>query len=76
MSGNHDGERLETGEHNGRLRVGQAVALQFHALTGLTGVVEGLRDGHRCLVRMDTVQRGVLLVVDARAVRCAKELSQ
>lgn len=54
---------------NGRIRVGQSVALTRGALAGMTGVLERFGDGQRCLIRLDIVERGVLLIIDAAAVR-------
>lgn len=56
------------GNGNGRLRKGQAVAITRGALTGMTGILDRFKDGQRCLIRLDVVQRGVLLIIDAAAV--------
>ena len=49
---------------NGRLRVGQAVALTGGLLAGMTGVVRSFRDDGKCLLSLDGVQCGVLLLIN------------
>jgi hypothetical protein len=49
-------------------QVGQAVALARGKLAGLTGVVERCGPGTRCLIRLDVVESGVRVLIDASCV--------
>jgi hypothetical protein len=59
-----------------RLDVGCAVELTSGVLGGMTGVLVGFSRGHNCLIRLDGVQRGVLVVIDAASLKqCPSEKS-
>jgi hypothetical protein len=64
-----DAGSVPGGNHNGRLRRGQTVELTRGILTGLTGVLESFRDPNRCLLRLNVAENGVLLCINAEAVR-------
>lgn len=51
------------------LEVGRAVELQRGKLSGMSGVLIGFRGDHGCLIELDHVPRGVLLIIDAAAVK-------
>jgi hypothetical protein len=55
--------------HRRGLEVGRAVELQRGKLTGMSGVLLGFRGERRCLIELDDVPRGVLLIIDAAAVK-------
>lgn len=48
--------------------VGCAVEIASGALGGMTGVLVGFRRGRNCLIRLDGVEKGVLLEIDAAAL--------
>ena len=52
----------------GRLDAGQAVVLCRGALAGLTGVLMRTTADRKCLIRLDDVPQGVLVMIDAAAV--------
>jgi hypothetical protein len=64
-----DGDSTQGCNHNGRPRVGQTVELTRGILVGLRGVLDSFRDPQKCLLRMNVAQRGVLLMINADAVR-------
>ena len=56
--------------HGGRrLRIGCAVEVMGGVLSGMTGVVVGFGRGNNCLIRLDGVECGVLLVIAAAALK-------
>jgi transcription antitermination factor NusG len=54
--------------HALRFQVGQRVEVNRGPLAGLSGVLIGLRSGHRCLIELDVTPRGVVLLIDSAAV--------
>ena len=59
---------IATQEAHG-LRLEQAVEVNRCQLAGLTGVLIGFRGEHHCLIELNVVPRGVVLVIDALAVQ-------
>jgi len=56
--------------HGGRrLRIGCAVEVTGGVLGGMTGVLVGFSRGNNCLIRLDRVERSVLLVIAAAALK-------
>jgi len=52
-----------------RFHVGCAVELTAGVLHGMTGVVAGYSRGRNCLIRLDGVQQGVLVVIDTASLK-------
>lgn len=55
--------------HRHGLEVGRSVELERGELTGMSGVLIGFRGEHRCLIELDDVPPGVVLIIDAAAVK-------
>ncbi len=51
------------------LQVGQSVEVERGALIGVSGVLTGFNLAGNCRVELDTVQRGVVLIINPTAVR-------
>ena len=51
------------------LHLGQAVAVKRGPLTGIRGVLLGLRGDGRWMIELDAVQGGVLLIIEPAAVK-------
>ena len=58
-----------SGRRRGGLQAGQAVEVSRGTLAGLSGVLVSRAPDGRWVVRLDGLQRGVLLVVDAVALK-------
>jgi len=54
------------------LQVGQAVEVQHGALAGISGVLIGFSSDQNCLIELNIVQRGVVLVIGRAAVTAMK----
>ena len=52
-----------------RLQMGQVVEVRYSELAGISGMLVGFSSNQNCLIELDTVQRGVILVIDPAAVR-------
>ena len=52
-----------------RFVVGQAVEVKQGVLAGISGVLIGFSSEHHCLIELNIVQRGVVLVIDRAAVK-------
>ena len=55
-----------------RFHVGCAVELTAGVLNGMTGVVVRFSRGHNCLIRLDGVENGVLLVINAGSLKSVR----
>lgn len=60
--------RSMSSRRRGGLQVGQAVEVRSGVMAGLCGVLERFTRQSHCIVRLDGVERGVLLVVAAAAL--------
>jgi len=54
------------------LRVGQAVEVKYGVLAGIDGVLIGFSTDHHCLIELNIIQQGVVLVIDSAAVKATK----
>lgn len=57
------------GNRSCRFREGCAVQIIDGALDGMTGVFVRHRPTNNCLIRLDGIQRGVLVLIDAVSLR-------
>ena len=57
------------GNRNRRFQEGCAVQVIDGALDGMTGVLVRHRPTNNCLIRLDGIQRGVLVLIDAASLR-------
>jgi hypothetical protein len=57
------------GNGNCRFRVGCAVQVVGGALDGMTGVLMRHRPGNNCVIRLDGIPPGVLVLIDAALLR-------
>jgi len=65
-----------TGRHVHSLRVGQKVEVRRGTLAGFSGVLIGFSPDRNCRIQLDTVERGVVLVIDPAAIRVRPLVSQ
>jgi hypothetical protein len=54
--------------------VGQAVEVKRGMLAGISGVLIGFSSDQNCLIELDMVQRGVVLVINRAAVRATNTI--
>jgi hypothetical protein len=63
------GQKTKAARRRHQLRAGQSVELTRGALAGLTGVVIGFHNDHRCVIELNNVAKGVLLLTDVAAAK-------
>jgi hypothetical protein len=55
-----------------RLQVGQAVEVRRGSLAGIVGLLIGYSPNRNCQIQLDTLERGVTLIIDPAAVGARK----
>jgi hypothetical protein len=58
-----------TSRHGHGLQVGQAVEVCGGSLIGLSGVLIDIVADRGCEIELDTVERGIVLIIDSAAVK-------